>query len=284
MSVKKIWAVIRGNLSVCFRTPRFYIAVILVAILFQQMTGPIRTFCAQTGYAVTPWLFPHFMGEHYIQNIFSLGIVLIFCDAPFIKNNTPYVILRTGRRKWLWSQIGYIVVNSFLYCAALYMVSLILVLPYLTIDGGWGKVIGTLAQTNAFYQVGTIRMDYQLIVGFEPWQATFLSVAMGVAVCTFIGLLMMCINLFGHIYLGPVAGAAVAFTPYLADIFSDMYAGYYVAPPAWMEITMLGKNSLSPYPTVPYAVLFLTGWIFLFICCAHWKFRRQVIEVISTEG
>ncbi|MCD2493426.1 hypothetical protein LQE92_12455 [Lacrimispora sp. NSJ-141] len=281
MAIKKIVKIIRGNLSLCFVSPRFYIALILAGILFQQIEGPIRTLCAQTGYSITPWLFPHLTSLYYIQNIVTLGVVLIFCDAPFIKNNTPYTMIRTGRSRWFAAQVGYIAAVSLIYCLFLYFISIILILPYLKIDMGWGKIIGTLAQTDAASQIGTVKLEYQMIIDFKPWQALLGTCGMSCLVFIFTGLLMMCINIFGHQYLGPIAGAAVAFTPYLARIFSNMYTGYYFSPPTWMSMMVFGKNRLSPYPTIRYAIVFLIAGIIVLIVSSYCKFRKQAVEIMT---
>ena len=56
---------IRMSLRVCqirlrktFTTPRFYVALLWIAILFHVMTAGIRGFCEQTGVDVTFWMLP----------------------------------------------------------------------------------------------------------------------------------------------------------------------------------------------------------------------------------
>ena len=56
---------IRMSLRVCqirlrktFTTPRFYVALLWIAILFHVMTVGIRGFCEQTGVDVTFWMLP----------------------------------------------------------------------------------------------------------------------------------------------------------------------------------------------------------------------------------
>lgn len=281
VSIRKVFQMVWNNIKICLMSPRFYIALILVAILFWQIEEPIRMFCAKTGYLITPWLFPHLTQLPYIQNIITLGIVLIFCDAPFIKENSPYIILRVGRKNWLYAQMLYVLIASFIYCLSVYIISVLLLFPYLEINGGWGKIIGTLAQTNASNQIGTISIEYQLLLDYKPWQAVLVSGVMCWLIVSFIGLLMMCINLFGKNNWGPIVGSGISFTSYLARIFSDMYAGYYFSPPTWMGLLSFGKTNNSPYPTLIYAIVFLIIGICVSAICSYLKFRKKPIEVIT---
>ena len=101
---------IRMSLRVCqirlrktFTTPRFYVALLWIAILFHVMTVGIRGFCEQTGVDVTFWMLPFMTRYNGDQIIIVLGALLLFCDAPFLEPNSGWQILRAGRKSWtLW--------------------------------------------------------------------------------------------------------------------------------------------------------------------------------------
>lgn len=83
---------IRMSLRVCqirlrktFTTPRFYVALLWIAILFHVMTVGIRGFCEQTGVDVTFWMLPFMTRYNGDQIIIVLGALLLFCDAPFLE-------------------------------------------------------------------------------------------------------------------------------------------------------------------------------------------------------
>ena len=86
---------IRMSLRVCqirlrktFTTPRFYVALLWIAILFHVMTVGIRGFCEQTGVDVTFWMLPFMTRYNGDQIIIVLGALLLFCDAPFLEPNS----------------------------------------------------------------------------------------------------------------------------------------------------------------------------------------------------
>ena len=120
---------IRMSLRVCqirlrktFTTPRFYVALLWIAILFHVMTAGIRGFCEQTGVDVTFWMLPFMTRYNGDQIIIVFGALLLFCDAPFLEPNSGWQILRAGRKSWFWGNMLYIVVVSFFYTICLSMI------------------------------------------------------------------------------------------------------------------------------------------------------------------
>ena len=173
---------IRMSLRVCqirlrktFTTPRFYVALLWIAILFHVMTAGIRGFCEQTGVDVTFWMLPFMTRYNGDQIIIVLGALLLFCDAPFLEPNSGWQILRAGRKSWFWGNMLYIVVVSFFYTICLSMIPVLLVFPNVGWETGWGKVISTLAQTNAAYTFDQEPLDYLILSRFSPQEAMGLT-------------------------------------------------------------------------------------------------------------
>ncbi|MFR9207702.1 MAG: hypothetical protein ACLVKR_05040 [Lachnospiraceae bacterium] len=54
---------------------------------------PILRFANDVGIGVCPYLFPFMSSDLFMQVSIMLGAVLLFCDAPFIDESAPYVIL-----------------------------------------------------------------------------------------------------------------------------------------------------------------------------------------------
>ena len=211
---------IRMSLRVCqirlrktFTTPRFYVALLWIAILFHVMTVGIRGFCEQTGVDVTFWMLPFMTRYNGDQIIIVLGALLLFCDAPFLEPNSGWQILRAGRKSWFWGNMLYIVVVSFFYTICLSMIPVLLVFPNVGWETGWGKVISTLAQTNAAYTFDQEPLDYLILSRFSPQEA--------------MGLTML-------------------------SKFSSITIGYYCAPPLWMNIASYKWQGYGNGPSMAY--------------------------------
>lgn len=116
---------IRMSLRVCqirlrktFTTPRFYVALLWIAILFHVMTVGIRGFCEQTGVDVTFWMLPFMTRYNGDQIIIVLGALLLFCDAPFLEPEQRVADFAGRAKAWFWGNMLYIVVVSFFYTIA----------------------------------------------------------------------------------------------------------------------------------------------------------------------
>lgn len=108
--------------------PRLYILLLIEVLYLHSRLSPVGELCARTGYKVTPYLLPFLLDEGSAVMMLFLGVVLLFCDAPFIEDEQPYIMLRSGRRIWFIGQMLYIVVASVLYLIVLYFISVLVLL------------------------------------------------------------------------------------------------------------------------------------------------------------
>lgn len=104
-----------------------------------------------------------------------LGVVLLFCDAPFIEDEQPYIMLRSGRRIWFIGQMLYIVVASVLYLIVLYFISVLVLLPHIEWSAEWGKLLSTFSQTSAAGAKNGISIPFARVITarFDPIPAVF---------------------------------------------------------------------------------------------------------------
>ncbi|MEY8427924.1 hypothetical protein AALA00_09470 [Lachnospiraceae bacterium 46-15] len=281
-NIKQSFRVCAAGVKRSLANPRIYIALFLVFIFMQELIAPIRTLAETSGYNAAPWMFPFFVQSYYCQMILLLGIVLLYCDAPFFCENTFSILIRTGRKNWYWGQVLYIISISILYFGAVLLMPMILLMPYIYLKNEWGTILGTLAQTNASQTLGTMRMDYNLMLAFSPFEALGYSFVMSCMNGILVGLVIYTVNMFAKRVAGITAGAILAFSPFLAINFSDAYWGYYVFPPTWMNILRLDFREYSRYPSFIYgAVFFITAYIIL-IFVSYKTFEKKAIQTMPT--
>ena len=65
-----------------------------------------------------------------------------------MKSWTMYQVVRTGRVRWALGQIGTIVLSSYIFVLIAIGMTGGLLLPNITLDEGWGKVLYTLSMTG----------------------------------------------------------------------------------------------------------------------------------------
>lgn len=246
-----------------FHKGRIYFALFLNLILIKQLTDSISSFSVAVKVRVTPWVFPFLIGESYIQLIFIAGIVLMFSDAPFVKSISFYEIIRSGKRKWIFGEILYIFLMSIIYTLLVVLLTVLLLFPRLTPDLKWGKVLGTLAQTNAASAFGNsyMSLDYGIMQRYTPIKAMLLSIVLSIIVCFLVGILIMLVNVLQKKIPGAAFGMLVGFFSYFQKNFSNLYRMSFFSPATWMDIGMWNSEIRLSYPTTDY----MTGFLFFTI-------------------
>jgi len=261
--------------------PRYYVLLLLIGMLVHYVSLPILRFSIMVGVPVTPWIFPFISTAPYINGMLILGMVLLFCDAPFMNDSTPYECIRSGRKKWLYGQYIYILTASFLFTFAIMGCSILCLLPNISFEPGWGRVFSTLAQTNAGAQYSLIPISYGIQQTYSPLHAMLLSVCVFWLVTVFMGMLIFALNLVTQRIGGTIVGFVFAFFPYFAYEVGGGWI-FYLVPTTWINIQMLDASGNSRYPSVIYAIVFLVAAIFLLMCIASEIMKKQEVEVLSS--
>ena len=268
----KCFFVISRNVISTLTGARFYVAILLVTCLMNQIIYPIKMFSMQAGIHTCPWIFPFLTQTFYLQMIMLVGIIFLFCDLPIINNGTIYILARTGKKIWFWAQVGYIFIMTFIYYVCIFMLSIALFFPYVKFENNWGKVLGTVAQTNLQDQLN-LEMDYLLQVTYTPLQAIGRAFLIAWLVSVFTGIVVLVLNIYFKSIVGAVVGTMIAFTPYFAVNANNMSAANYIAPAVWLNIMKSYQLESVDYPNAWYIFSFLILGIVLFIGLAYLKIR-----------
>ena len=276
---KQIYHICTDALRRCMINPRIYISVLLATVLIEPLISPIRDFAGWAGVPSAPWVFPFLMQEYYIQTIILFGAVLLFCDAPFMNEGTPYWVIRSGRKNWFWGQIGYVFFASLIYFLLIISVSIMLLIPNVTLDWDWGKVLNTLSQTDTAFQIGTNKLDASLQIAYTPTLSMLFSLLMSWLNGVLIGMVMFLVNLNMKRIMGPVLGALLSTLPYFAIYSSNIHIIYFFAPGTWMNIMLLHTERM---PSLLYAVVFLGIAISALIFLSYLSIRKRTIDVLPT--
>ncbi len=168
-------------------------------ILIFYYTRDIYSFLKLIREPISPWLFTAIYSDHIVSMgllkvLLYFGVVLLFCNAPFIDRLYMPVVLRSGRTSWSIGQTIYIVLASLLYTIFIFVSSIIVIFPRLTFSTEWGKVIGTLALTDASFEVPLLIFPWKVITNYQPMEATALGLLLVWITCILIGMILFCLN------------------------------------------------------------------------------------------
>lgn len=261
-------------------------AVLLVYIFYTQ--SGVRLLCQEQDLAVTPWIFPGILMLPENLTMIMLLPVLLFCDAPFLDIQSPYSVVRSGRCKWILGQCFYVILTSVVYPLVAYASSLIFSLPNLSFSTKWGHILKMLSTTNSrefYYRYARfLNMNGAVMNAYTPVQAMLLTLLLMILVCSFLGLLILTLNL----RLPRAAGLAVASCFVFLDFFSSWFAGiqgplgtiiYFFSPVSWCNLGNL-KMDVEVRPTLSYAIIILLVLNSLLVFLSVMQMRKREIEVL----
>lgn len=237
-------------------------SIYLILIFFcHAFLSPLRTYIAAVDTNITPWIFSCLLSDFSFQLVIVFCSIYFFSDVPFFQYQEMYQMIRCGRVKWALAHILSLIETSFLFVLITFLISNLMLLPYLSLDNGWGAIIRTISLTNAsqYYQI-PFTISYKMLNSLTPFQATSLAIAITSLVVCMIGSLMFMVSLlFQKIY----AITAATLLPIWAVIVYNM--GYYsrqslsyTAPILWMNISDIELKTYGMYILPGYKYIFIT--------------------------
>ncbi len=278
--LKIIFSIALSNIGKWKTNPRIYVLLLSILAYCSSVIFPINQYCATVGFRISPWIFPFLMADGMAIFVIMLGLILLFCDAPFIDKNQPYIMLRSGRNTWVMAQILYIILASIIYFLSLAIICVLMVLPNVSFMGEWGKVINTLSASSKETPVLSLIFDPYIVVNYSPIEASLTAFILSVMVGTMIGLLVFVINMKVSRFLGSIS---VAFLVVLQVYMrSTTFSLTYFSPISWVSLTVLSKNQATQYPPLEFAFLVLSVILVILIILSVLAFRKRDIDVMKT--
>lgn len=261
--------------------PRVYVVFLLELAYVHWMVSPVGDFCAQGGHTVGPWVFPFLLAEPYSRLMVMLGLILLLCDAPFIESDHPALLLRSGRRTWTAGQVLYIAGTSAVYFAVVYLLTVLVLLPHVGFEPGWGKVIHTFCQTRMAGQHGIVLpFDHQISNALGPVEANLLELLLCWLLGTLLGLVLFVLNLTVNRSAGAICAAALAIFPLFVE-----RAGWwmhYISPVSWASLSVVDLTGTTAFPSLGYALAVLAGGNALLALLAFLAMGRRDIDVLKS--
>lgn len=258
---------------------KLQVILILLGILLYQYTAGIRTMTKLTGVSISPFFLPFFFSDYLIAmglvKIFILlALIVLFCNISSMNAEKYYFIIRTGKKDWIIGDVLYIGLSSLLYALLIFLASIVFFLPRVQMTSGWGKIIGTLAYTDASQQYGELfNIPSRVIEMYQPASAVGITLVLMVLGFFFLGLLIYTLNLITRTIIVGVccAGALVFMCPLITNM--GFPGPYWFSPMTWMSIGSMAPIQSERYPGVLYGILMylLLSGILLFVLYCYRK-------------
>lgn len=248
-------------------TPKEFF-IFFFAFMFTKLTlGDLGDLCVAYKTAVTPWVYPFIFWSHYYIFLFFTNLVLLFSDAPFMNETQLFYIIRSGKKKWFYGQVLYMLLSSFLYAIFIFFCTLILMIPYMKFSWEWGKIIESFSIqfASGFDFIG---FSSTIIETFSPISALLVCLLLNTLAGLFLGLLIFNLNLIFQRGAGSACAIIILIFQYVLENpegASDFIMKHFI-PVCWMDLSFYhnkagGMSLIYPFITLPILclLLFLLG-------------------------
>lgn len=260
-NVKNILLCVRMNLKKAAMESRIYV-VMAVSLVFQYYTfNSLHAICDFLGEAVTPWVFPFFLGSPSLFFIYGGLAMLLFCDAPFLDGQAPFVIIRTGRRGWIVGQILYVFLLSLLYTFWNCLTAVLLLIPDVAFEADWGKVLWTIsANPDIFQRVGvpgSFCPQGKIMELLPPMQAMAVSILLYWLGTVLIGMIILCFRVLTGRMIGIAISGVLTVLAYFTCYLGRLNYGralLFLSPVNWSCMNFLDWFGSGTAPSPGYAM------------------------------
>lgn len=235
-------------------------AYVIVLFYSSLLESPVKEYLAAMGAKISPWLFSHFLSNGSYQLVIALTGIYFFSDTPFLIKNETYQMNRCGRGSWLTAHILSLFETAVLYAVVCYLLSTLVLLPYLEWNAKWGAAIKTLSLTNAAGVYGSpIVFSYSLVGQTAPVVITLIAIAITALLLAFLGSVMLTLGLaFNRLCAAAIATAIPMWSVLVYNMgYYVRQSMSYVAPTLWMDVADIGNKTYGMYILPPYWFIFL---------------------------
>ena len=260
-TIKKIRAIVNQNFRKWVTNPRYYILLLFILTNYwHQMDGMVSQ-AKQIGsginlFSLFPILYCNSIGMGRI--ILNAGVLLLFCDAPFIDRNQQFVITRSGKKIFGLSQITYIICGSVVYTLVLALGPGLFTYGYMGIANEWGSLMRTMAVSDIPI-FGNIVVDARFLELCTAGEAFLLEMALFFMVSVVLGLVVYLFNLLFQRVTGIVVAGMLMLLGSLPYYYPNKLQWiYWISPVSFAEINHLNLTGSNGYPPVWYAFTFLS--------------------------
>lgn len=267
-------------------SPKMWLILVMMVVFSFYNYSPLCTIGDFYKVPVTPWVYPFFLSFPTMLLVNSGLCLLLFSDVGEVDGYADLMISRSGRKAYITGQILCVLAMAFLYAAALWVLSILFILPEIGWDADWGVLLHTLAESSEQVQAQTgvslsIIVPQETLALFTPIQATLMCFMCMWLAAAFIGVLIC----FFRVYVSRPAGIFAAGIFVCMTLFSTMLGTLtfgqwlqYLSPLTWASFLYLDwyYSGITPSPVYAFAV-WITGILGMGLASV-WKFDRRDLE------
>ena len=215
MGKTSIWPLVWLNIRKWKNNYRVWIVFLIEFSYMWISTYEYKLQAVANHLAVSGGFFAIWSSTKYGRFLMFLGIIVLFCNAPFKDEHQTYLIIRSGKRKWMIGQCLYIFLASLIYFSVMMLFCILRYFPYINLENKWGDVIYTVASNRGV-------INNEILTTFTPMQAC----AQCFIICVLLGFLHGIFILYINLYKKGTLGVWIAITNiclsfFITDFFTE---------------------------------------------------------------
>ena len=273
-SVRAVFSICAQNFRKWATDYRMWTIAVLLVVMTFIFADDVRKNAAALNSDISMWIFPFIYVSRYMKLVYTLPVVLMFCNAPFIDKNQTFIMMRTSRVKWLLGQVLYIIIASAVYYLFLFLLSVLSTVFIADFSLDWGKTFYTLANGGVKLPEGVVKVEISKIIVeyFTPIQACFFTFLLSWLAGIMLGMMIFFFNLVTqNRFIGIVI--SFGFVVWAFMVKDTFGLGRYrkFSPISWNTLDNLDVGGLTANPSFGYCVgiymgliVLLTAGIFIF--------------------
>lgn len=276
----KVIRVVSNSVKNWIFTPRIIISFLLGCALYAM---PLKRYLDLTralgepGNVIEPFIIAG--STPYLYTFSLLGLLLLLSDAPFITDRTSYVIIRISKRKWLLSQLIYIIFASFFYFFFLSIFTLLFGAATSGFRNEWSNPLMLLAKESPQYLVSKFQISFSfpgIVNILKPWSAWLATWTLNSLYGTLLGLCLFVFNIWGKGIWGWACAMLIHIFSYIVImngpmLFPPQLSFLVYAMPAFGYIG-------TSFPYIGESYFFMCILMFLLCIIAFWGIRKEDIQ------
>lgn len=243
---------------------RWIVVIGIELLYFIYLVNPYRTFCINFDEQINPWIFTFLMSDLLIHMNLTFGGLALLSDA-FNNNNFIEKEKSKGAAKGIFQNFGLILMCTLIYTIVLYILSLLVFLPFVKFGTTWGTVISTFGKTQNYSSpyIPVFEITRGIVETYHPIFANFISLLLFWLYLVFLICFMNMLNLLVN---SKYAGGMIALYIALFDISinNDLPTKLYWYSPG--SLSRLGLLHIMPpigLSPIVYAFEVLVGGIII---------------------
>ncbi len=269
-------------------TVKFWTPFILAITAIYEAVMPISKMTRHYSAAINGFSAAFIFSDQITVFVLFIGIFILFSDLPFQDTQQTFLLARSGKRGWIFSQVLYVILVSIVYFLFVFIFFCIITIPYLKFDyNDWGKIIKTIAAANASDKFGIrIRVSQGALSDFSPIEGFLYSFGIGVFTAIVLGMINLTFNLIIKARSGIIAtGILIFMYMFVSYVNAISLKMFYFSPLGWCSLNMADKYGRSVLPDISFIVLTLTiVFLLLNIALLFYSNKKSRFALYTKEG